>query len=135
MEEKTQNLGLWLSLYCVVSIIAGVGLFVFALIGLKNLAEAPEGLGFIIVLFFITAFINFFLVYRLMGVKTPATIYLVRGFEALNIILTLFAISLAGPQTIVYILIRTVWLLYFFKSQKVKEIYFNGSQTALSAET
>ncbi|MDO5666486.1 MAG: hypothetical protein Q4G44_01535 [Alcaligenaceae bacterium] len=132
MEQKTQSLGLWLSLYCVVSIISGVGLFIFALIGLKNLADAPDGLGFIVFLFFMTAFINFFLVYRLMAVKNVTTIYLVRGFEALNIFLTLFAISLAGPQTIVYLLIRSAWLLYFFKSQKVKEIYFHTPPTALS---
>lgn len=133
MEQKTQRLGFWLSLYCVVSLIAGVGLFIYALIGLKNLAGAPDGLGFIVVLFFITALINFFLVYRLMGVKTPVTIYMVRAFEALNIVLTLFAVSLAGPQTLVYLLIRAAWLVYFFKSQKVREIYFNQAQSALSS--
>lgn len=124
MERLSPSLGLWLSVYCALSIISGFGLFMFALVGLKNLAGAPEGLGLIVFLFFLTAFLNFFIVYRLMGCKEPKTIYLARVFEGLKIVLTIFAVISSGPATVVYLLICVAWLLYFFKSPRVKEIYF-----------
>lgn len=124
MEQQPPSLGLWLSLYCALSIISGFGLFMFALVGLKNLAEAPDGLGLIVFLFFLTAFLNFFIVYRLMGFREPKTIYLARAFEGLKIMLTLFAVFSSGPATAFYLLICLAWLVYFIKSPRVKEVYF-----------
>ena len=124
MDQQTPSLGFYLGLYCVISITAGVGLFLFALVGLKNLAGAPEGLGLIVMLFFITAFLNFFLVYRLMTVKSPMTIHMVRAFEAAKVVLTLFAVFSSGPETALYLLISLICLLYFFKSKRVKALYF-----------
>ena len=96
----------------------------FALIGLKNLSGAPDGLGLIVVLFFITAFLNFFLVYRLTAVKSPMTIYMVRAFEASKVVLTLFAVFSSEPETALYLLVSLIALLYFFKSKRVKALYF-----------
>ena len=124
MTEQAPSLGIWLSLYCALSIIVGVGLFMFALIGLKNIAGAPDGLGLIVFLFFAIAFINFFLVYRLMAVKTATTIYLVRAFEGMKLVLASFALFSSGPEVILYLLISLVCLVYFFKSKRVKEVYF-----------
>lgn len=130
MEEHAQKLGFWISLYCVTAIIAGVGAFLFGLIGLKNLSAAPEGFTLLITLLFITALINFFLVYRLMGVKRPSTIYMVWAFESLNIILTLFGLAVAAPQAILYLLIRSAFLGYFILSKRVKALYhFNLDAT------
>ncbi len=124
MEQHSSGLGLWLSVYCALSIISGFGLFMFALVGLKNLADAPDGLGSIVFLFFLTALLNFFIVYRLMGSKNPKTIYLARAFEGLKIILTLFAVFSSGPATVLYLLLCVAWLLYFFKSPRIEELYF-----------
>ena len=132
MEQQTPSMGFGLSLYCVVSIMAGVGLFMVALIGLKNLAGGPDGLGFTVFLFFITAFLNFFLVYRLMAAKIPATIYMVRAFEALKVVLTLFAVFSSEPETVLYLLISLVCLFFFFKSKRVQEIYFNSQGETVS---
>ena len=114
MDQQAPSLGFFLGLYCVISIVAGVGLFMFALIGLKNLSGAPDGLGLIVVLFLITAFLNFFLVYRLMAVKSPMTIYMVRAFEASKVVLTLFAVFSSEPETALYLLVSLIALLYFF---------------------
>ncbi|CAM5191289.1 hypothetical protein OURE66S_03162 [Oligella ureolytica] len=124
MDQQAPSLGFFLGLYCVISIVAGVGLFMFALIGLKNLSGAPDGLGLIVVLFFITAFLNFFLVYRLTAVKSPMTIYMVRAFEASKVVLTLFAVFSSEPETALYLLVSLIALLYFFKSKRVKALYF-----------
>lgn len=133
MEEKQlQGLGFWISLYCILSIIIGFGLFIFALIGYKNLSEGPEGLGWIVFLFFTMALISFFLVYRLMAVKKPMTIYLVRSFEGVIIILTLLAMPLASLEIMLYLFARFAWLVFFFRSKKVKELYFTNALTQLN---
>ncbi|SUA58490.1 Uncharacterised protein [Oligella urethralis] len=123
MEEHTQKLGVWISLYCVSAVITGVGAFLFALIGLKNLSETPAGFTLLISLLFLTALIHFFLVYRLLGVKTPATIYMVWAFELANIILTLLGLSAAGAPVLLYLLIRAAFLCYFFLSKRVRALY------------
>ena len=128
MEQQAPSLGFYLSLYCVISIVAGIGLFMFALIGLKSLAGAPEGLGQIVILFFIMAFLNFFLVYRLMVIRLPMTIYMVRAFEAAKVVLTLYAVFFSESDKALYLytLISLICLLYFFKSKRIKALYFVG---------
>lgn len=128
-EQQAQGLGFWLNLYIILSIIVGLGLFMFALIGYKNLSTGPDGLGWIVFLFFATAFISFFLVYRLLSINTPMTIYLVRSFETLSIVLTLFAMPLASLETMLYLLARVAWLVFFFRSKKVKTSYFATTLT------
>ena len=53
------------------------------------------------------------------------TIYLVRAYEGIKVILTFFALFTAGPEAIFYLLFVLLWLLYFFKSPRVKAIYFS----------
>ena len=57
------------------------------------------------------------------------TIYLVRSFETLNIVLTLFAMPLASLETMLYLLARVAWLVFFFRSKKVKTSYFATTLT------